>query len=78
MRNEVLEKIKPDHWKEFFVHLFAAQDDDNFNVYSWTATTVPGVQFGDRGYIDLHVERAQAASWLQRDAASFKGKTQKP
>jgi hypothetical protein len=72
MRNELLEKISPDHWKEFFVHLYAATQDDNFNTYSW----VPDRNdFGRRGYVDLHVGRSQAMSWLRQDASSFKGKT---
>lgn len=73
MRNEILEKIPADHWKDFFVYLFAALDDDNFNVYSWKST---GSGTG-RGYVDLHVERSQAAPWVNRDAVGFKGKTKK-
>jgi hypothetical protein len=71
-RNELLDKIDPAHWKEFFVHLHAAMQGDNFNTYSW----IPDPKdFGRRGYVDLHVDRSQASSWLHRDASSFKGKT---
>jgi hypothetical protein len=72
MRKEVLEKIEPAHWKEFFVHLFAATQGDNFNTYSWAPDRN---DFGRRGYVDLHVDRSQAASWLDRTASSFKGRT---
>ena len=72
MRQEPLEKISSDHWKDHRVHLFAARDGDNFSTYSWSPTTQP---FGKRQYIDLHVERFQAISWLQRDASGFKGRT---
>jgi hypothetical protein len=72
MRKELLEKIEPNHWKECFVHLFAATENDNFNVYSWSPTAK---SFGKRIYIDLHVERPQALSWLRRDASSFRGRT---
>jgi hypothetical protein len=73
MRKEVLEQIPQDHWREYFVHLHAAKDDDNFRTYNWIPA--PGERFGERGYIDLHVDRGQARRWLQGDALSFKGKT---
>jgi hypothetical protein len=72
MRNELLEKIEPEHWKEFFIHLYAATQNDNFNTYSWTPDQN---DFGRRGYIDLHVDRSQAITWLLRDASSFRGAT---
>jgi hypothetical protein len=72
LRMEPFEKIPSDHWKEYHVHLFAARNADNFNVYSWSPAAKP---FGTRGYVDLHVVTFQATSWLRRDAAQFKGKT---
>jgi hypothetical protein len=72
MRKELLVPIPPSHWLEFFVHLFAARDDDNFNTYSWEPSKE---HFGRRGYVDLHVDRHQAIAWLRRDAAPFRGKT---
>jgi hypothetical protein len=69
MRNELLEKIPSEHWREFFVSLFPARDGDNFNVKSWSPKE------GSPGYIDLHLERAQVTPWLTRDAALHKGKT---
>jgi hypothetical protein len=71
MRTELLEKIEPSHWKEFFIHLHAAAQNDNFNTYSWTPDQR---DFGRRGYVDLHVDRSQAISWLRRDASSFRGR----
>jgi hypothetical protein len=71
MRQEVIVKIPADHWKDHLVHLFAARENDNFNTYSWSPTSKP---FGRHVYVDLHVERSQATSWLRRDALSFKGK----
>jgi hypothetical protein len=72
MRKEVIEKIRTDHWSEFRVHLFAALDNDNFRTYSWHITPSSAAE---RGYVDLHVNRPEAALWLDRDAVSFKGKT---
>jgi hypothetical protein len=72
MRKELLEKIEPIHWKEFFVHLYAATQNDNFNTYSWTPDEK---DFGRRGYVDLHVDRSQAMSWVREDASSFRGRT---
>jgi hypothetical protein len=72
MRKELLEKIEPAHWREFFVHLHAAIQNDNFNTYSWTPDQK---DFGRRGYVDIHVDRSQAVSWLRRDASSFRGMT---
>jgi hypothetical protein len=75
VRDELLERIPPSHWKECFVHLHAAAQDDNFNTFSW----VPDRHdFGRRGYVDLHVSRSQGVSWLRRDASSFKGQTKSP
>jgi hypothetical protein len=71
MQGEPLHKIDADHWKNHYVHLFAAREGDNFNTYSWLQTG----DIGRRGYIDLHVLRSQAARWLSRDALFFKGKT---
>jgi hypothetical protein len=72
IRNEPLDKIDQLHWREFYVHLHAAAEGNNFNTYSW----VPDQKdFGRRGYVDLHVDRSQAMSWLSRDASSFKGRT---
>ena len=73
MRSELLDKISPDHWREHFVHLFAATQGDNFNTYSWSPDAK---NFGRRGYVDLHVGRSQAASWLRGDALPFKGRNQ--
>ena len=72
MRNELLQRIEPNHWKEFFINLFAATQNDNFNTYSWTPDQR---DFGRRGYVDLYVDRSQVISWLGRDALSFKGRT---
>jgi hypothetical protein len=72
MRKEVVEKIPPEHWKEFRVHLFGTLDNDNFRTYSWNVEP-PGT--AEKGYVDLHVERMQSAEWLRRDAGLFKGKT---
>jgi hypothetical protein len=72
MRKELLEKIEPEHWKGFFIHLHAAAQDDNFNTYSWAPDQN---DFGRRGYVDLHIDRSQATSWLNRDASFFRGKT---
>jgi hypothetical protein len=71
MQSEPLQKIEADHWKNHYVHLFAAREGDNFNTYSW----LQAGDIGRRGYIDLHVLRSQATQWLRRDAVSFKGKT---
>jgi hypothetical protein len=73
VRNEPLDKIKPDHWRDHFVHLFAARENDNFNTYSWMATPQGAV----KPYVDLHVERAGLMTWLKNDAASFRGKKKK-
>jgi hypothetical protein len=72
MRKEVIEKIPPDHWREFRVHLFGCLDNDNFNTYSWHVRPSASAE---RGYVDLHVERAQATEWLMRDAISYRGKS---
>ena len=71
MLKEVIEKIPADHWREFRVHLIPALDDDNFRTSSWHIT--PSAT-GERAYIDLHVNRSEAAIWLDRDAPSFRGK----
>jgi hypothetical protein len=71
MRNESLLKIPADHWHDHFVTLFDVRAGDNFNTFSW----LPKGQQSSKGYLDLHVERSQAAEWLRRDAVSFKGKT---
>jgi hypothetical protein len=72
MRKEVIEKIPPEHWREFRVHLFGALDNNNFNTYSWH---IQPSSVAERGYVDLHVERTQSAEWLARDGVLFKGKT---
>jgi hypothetical protein len=69
MRKEVLEKIPPEHWREFFVSLFPALDGNNFEVKSWSP------QKKSRGYIDLHIGCAEAAVWLKKDAVVYRGKT---
>jgi hypothetical protein len=69
LRNEVLETIPPEHWHAFYVHLWPAREGDNFNVKSWTPSQQP------QNFLDLHVSRSEAATWLDRDAAAFKGKT---
>jgi hypothetical protein len=69
LRNEILEKIPPEHWSAFYVHLFPALDGDNFHTKSWTPSEKP------QNYLDLHVNRPEAATWLDRDAAAFRGKT---
>ena len=70
MRNELLERIPPDHWKEFFVNLLCAPQGDNFHTKSWK----PEKNTARLGYVDLYVDRSQATSWLHRDASSFKGR----
>jgi hypothetical protein len=70
MRKEVIEKIPTNHWREFRVHLFGALDNDNFRTYSWH---VQPSSTAELRYIDLHVNRSEAAIWLDRDAATFKG-----
>lgn len=72
VRNEVIEKVPSEHWREFRVHLFGALDNDNFKTHSWHFQ--PSSLAAQR-YVDLHVERSQALKWLKDDAASFKGKT---
>lgn len=54
MHIEPLQKIEADHWKNHYVHLFAAREGDNFNTYSW----LQAAEIGRRGYIDLHVLRS--------------------
>jgi hypothetical protein len=68
VRDEVLEKIPSIHWREFRVSLYPAFDGDNFHVKSWS----PNEKL--QGYLDLHVERGEAISWLKIDAVAFKGK----
>ena len=72
MRKEVTEKIPADHWREFRVHLFGALDNDNFRTYSWHVRPSSATELK---YIDLHVNRPEAAIWLDRDAVAFRGKT---
>jgi len=62
-------KIPPEHWREFFVNLFPALEGNNFGVKSWSP------QENSRGYVDLHVGRAEAAAWLKREAAGYQGRT---
>jgi hypothetical protein len=69
MRDEVLEKIPPEHWKEFRVSLFRAAED-NFYTKSWCYKASETLQ----GYLDLHVERGQTSAWLKKDAAVFRGR----
>ena len=69
MRREVLDKIPPEQWREFWVNLFAMRDNDNFHIRSWSPNEK------SQGYMDLHVDRAEATAWLKRDAARYKGKT---
>src|SRR5262249_20425048 len=71
MRDEVLQKIPASHWADNFVHLFAAQEGDNFNVYSWKMEKA----IAYKGYIDLHVERSEAENCIAQYASSFKGRT---
>jgi hypothetical protein len=73
MRQEPLDKIPPAHWREFRSHLFTAIDGNNFDTKTWRPTNTETAV----GYVDLHVDRNQALSWLKRDAASFKGKTKR-
>ncbi len=68
LRNEILEKIPAEHWRAFYVHLWPACDGDNFYTKSWTPSDTP------QNYLDLHVDRREAAAWLDREAASFRGK----
>jgi hypothetical protein len=68
LRNEVLEKISPDYWRTFYVHLWPACDSDNFHTKSWN----PDDKL--QNYLDLHVNRPEAVIWLDRDAAAFRGK----
>jgi hypothetical protein len=68
LRNEVLEKIPPEHWRTFYVHLWPACDSDNFHTKSWN----PDDKL--QNYVDLHVNRPEAAIWLDRDALTFRGK----
>jgi hypothetical protein len=72
MRKEVIDKIPTNHWREFRVHLFAALDSDNFRTYSWHFKPSSTAELR---YIDLHVNRSEAAIWLDRNAVAFKGKT---
>jgi hypothetical protein len=69
LKDEILEKISPDHWRTFYVFLFPALDGDNFHTKSWTPSQTP------QNYLDLHVNRREAERWLRRDAETFKGKT---
>jgi hypothetical protein len=68
LKNEILEKIPQEHWQTFYVHLFSALQDDNFNTKSWTPSNTPA------NYLDLHVTRREASVWLDRDAVVFRGK----
>jgi hypothetical protein len=72
MRKEVFEKIPAGHWMEFRVDLFGVLNNDNFRTKSWHVTPLSASELN---YIDLHVNRSEAAAWLDRDAATFKGKT---
>jgi hypothetical protein len=69
LKNEILEKIPPEHWRAFYVHLFPALDGDNFHTKSWTPSQTP------QNYLDLHVNHREAAIWLDRDAVAFRGTT---
>jgi hypothetical protein len=69
LQNEILEKIPSEHWRTFYVSLFPALDGDNFHTKSWTPSRTP------QNYLDLHVNRREAETWLDRDAATFRGKT---
>ena len=69
LRNEILEKIPPEHWRTFYVFLFPALEGDNFHTKSWTPSDTP------QNYMDLHVNRREAETWSDRDAAAFRGKT---
>ncbi|MET4065923.1 hypothetical protein ABID58_000697 [Bradyrhizobium sp. S3.2.6] len=72
MRKEVLEKISPDHFKEFMVNIFGALEKDNFHVYTWHMQPSGAAE---RSYLDLNVSRVEATQWLSTDAAEFKGRT---
>jgi hypothetical protein len=69
LRNEILENIPLEHWRTFYVYLFPALEGDNFHTKSWTPSETP------QNYLDLHVNRREAAIWLDRDAIVFRGKT---
>jgi hypothetical protein len=69
LKDEILEKIPAEHWRNFYVFLFPALNGDNFHTKSWTPSQTP------QNYLDLHVDLREAASWLDRDAAAFRGKT---
>lgn len=72
MRKEVFEKISPDHFKEFRVHLFGALEKDNFQTYTWH---IQPSGTAEKTYLDLHVSRVEATEWLSTDAKDFKGRT---
>jgi hypothetical protein len=69
MRQEPLDKIPAEHWREFRIQM--GFDSDNFNVKTWRPKKIEV----EIGYVDLHVDRGQASAWLVRDAAAFRGKT---
>ncbi len=69
MRAEPLDRIPVDHWREFRISANAMLAGDNFYVQSWS----PNEKL--QSYVDLHVERTQAAAWLRSDAEDFKGRT---
>jgi hypothetical protein len=70
MKQEPLDKIPSDHWREYRAHLFTTLSRDNFNTKTWRPTNTETAV----GYIDLHVDRNEASAWLTRDAAAFMGK----
>jgi hypothetical protein len=75
MRQAPLVVIPAWHWANYRVHIIAAQyGGDNSDTYSFLEKDEGEKKVGDRGYSDLHVDRTQASSWLQRDAAQFKGR----
>jgi hypothetical protein len=71
MKQEPLDKIPVDHWREFRAHLYPMVSGNNFDTKTWRAKKTET----EVGYIDLHVDRGQASAWLKGDALSFRGKT---
>jgi hypothetical protein len=71
MKQEPLDKIPMEHWREFKVHLFPMLDGNNLDTKTWR----PKNGETEVGYVDLHLDRSQASAWLKREAVPFKGKT---
>ncbi|MCG2629717.1 hypothetical protein L6654_24135 [Bradyrhizobium sp. WYCCWR 13023] len=72
MQKEVLEKIPAEHFKDYRINLFAALENDNFHTYTWHILPSSSAE---KGYLDLHVDRSEAANWLRLDALAFRGRT---